>query len=431
MIVWRLNSQARLRHTPNGGAAFLPSTVMTVELDNEAFTVLLSLAKPQTARELRPQLITQFNRNFTVAEIEILLRTLNEQQFVVEAQDRSYNPSDLPQAHRAPESVHLQLNNVCNLRCPSCYLELSESDPGVLSLERIQALIDEWVEMGVFQLALGGGEPLMSHNFAPVARYARARGIVPNVTTNGRLITERLIAEVGEHLGELRLSLNDALTVNTALLEEKAELLRAWKARFGFNLIVTRQNLDRLPELLRWTCDQGAATVNLIRPKPAPGNEQWYEHNALSARDSSRLATMLLQLEHLFVNTSLTVDCAFSFLFYAGGSDELRRQGLAGCAMGERFVTVKWNGDVYPCSHLHGEEFNAGNVTHKTFRQIWEKAPVLTQVRRELGLVEGDCGRCRHNALCKGCRAVMRQQTGNWLAADHDCGFRQTALTQV
>jgi pyrroloquinoline quinone biosynthesis protein E len=170
MIVWRLNSQARLRRIPNGGAAFLPSTVMTVELDNEAFTVLLSLAKPQTARELRPQLIAQFNRNFTVGEIEILLRALNEQQFVVEAQDRSYNPSDLPQAHRAPESVHLQLNNVCNLRCPSCYLELSKSDPGVLSLERLQALIDEWVEMGVFQLALGGGEPLMSRNFAPVAR---------------------------------------------------------------------------------------------------------------------------------------------------------------------------------------------------------------------------------------------------------------------
>ena len=42
MIVWRLNSQARLRRTPNGGAAFLPSTVLTVELDNEAFTVLLS-----------------------------------------------------------------------------------------------------------------------------------------------------------------------------------------------------------------------------------------------------------------------------------------------------------------------------------------------------------------------------------------------------
>ncbi len=89
--------------------------------------------------------------------------------------------------------------------------------------------------------------------------------------------------------------------------------------------------------------------------------------------------------------------------------------------MGERFVTVKWNGDVYPCSHLHGEEFNAGNVKHRTFREVWEAAPALMQVRRELGQVGGHCGGCRHNAFCKGCRAVMQQQTGNWLAADYDC----------
>jgi radical SAM protein with 4Fe4S-binding SPASM domain len=425
MIVWRLNPQIRLRHTPNGGAAFLPSTVTTVELDKEAFTTFLLLAKPQTARELRPQLIAQFNRNFNVSEIEILLRTLNEEQFVIEAQDSDSGPITLPRVLRAPESIHLQLNNVCNLRCPSCYVGLNEVDVGALSLERIQALIDEWFEMGVFQLALGGGEPLMSPNFVPVARYARTQGIVPNVTTNGRLITEKLIAEVAEYLGELRMSLNDAVTVDTALLEEKAGLLRAWNIRFGFNLIVTRQNLSRLPELLRWTCDQGAATVNLIRPKPAPGNERWYEHNALSARDSSRLAAMLSELEHLFFNMSLTVDCAFSFLFYAAGSDDLRQEGMAGCAMGERFVTVKWNGDVYPCSHLYGDEFNAGNVKHKTFRDIWEGALVLRLVRRELGQVEGHCGGCGHKDFCKGCRAVMQQQTGNWLAADYDCPLTQ------
>jgi radical SAM protein with 4Fe4S-binding SPASM domain len=292
-----------------------------------------------------------------------------------------------------------------------------------LSLKRIQTLIDEWFEMGVFQLALGGGEPLISPNFAPVTRYARARGIVPNVTTNGHLITEKLIAEVAEYIGELRMSLNDALNVKTALLEEKAGLLRLWNVRFGFNLIVTRQNIDRLPDLLRWTCDQGAATINLIRPKPAPGNDRWYQHNALSARDSAHLAAMLPQLEHLFVNTSLTVDCAFSFLFYAVPSYEPRRQGIAGCAMGERFVTVKWNGDVYPCSHLHGQEFNAGNVKHQTFREIWEGSPVFMRVRREIDQVEGHCGGCRNNAFCKGCRAVMQQQTGNWLEADHDCAL--------
>jgi pyrroloquinoline quinone biosynthesis protein E len=433
MNAWRLNPQTRLRRASNGGAAFLPATVTTVELDDEAFAALRLLSTPQTARDMRQRLIAQFHRNFTVAEIEILLRELCEQGFVTEArseasgsinpQAQSPNPQSLP---LAPESVHLQLNNVCNLRCPSCYVGLHEEDASGLSLERIQSLIDEWAEMGVFQLALGGGEPLMSPKFASVVRYARERGVTPNVTTNGWLITEGLVAEVADHLGELRMSLNDAASVNTTLLEEKAALLRARNVRFGFNLIVTRQNLHRLSELLRWACDQGAGTVNLIRPKPAPGNERWYERNALSAADSSRLAAMLPRFEPLFSKTNLTVDCAFSFLFHGWPAEELRARGVAGCAMGERFATVKWNGDVYPCSHLQGEEFNAGNVNYKSFSEIWESGLVFARVRRELSQVEGHCGACGHNAFCKGCRAVMRQQTGDWLAADRDCAVTPT-----
>jgi len=438
MTAWRLNPQTRLRRASGGGAAFLPETVTTVELDEEAFAALALLSTTQTVRDLRRRLIEQFHRNFTVAEIEILLRELGEQRVVVEAQNTSAGSINRQSTVNgaqsfppAPESVHLQINNVCNLRCPSCYVSLREDDDGSLPLERIQSLIDEWADMGVFQLALGGGEPLMSRKFARVVRYARARGVVPNATTNGWLITEELLDEIAGNLGELRMSLNDAVSVHKALIEEKAALLRARHTRFGFNLIVTRQNLDRLSELLHWACAQGAATINLIRPKPAPGNERWYEHNALTPVDSSRLQVMLAEVAPLFSKTNLTVDCAFSFLFHGWPADELRARGVAGCAMGERFATIKWNGDVYPCSHLHGEEFNAGNVNHKSFREIWRSGPVFARVRREIGQVGGDCGACGHNAFCKGCRAVMQRQAGDWLAADRDCGVTPATVLTI
>lgn len=435
MPAWQLNPQTRLRRTPNGGAAFLPATVTTVELDAEAFATLTSLATPQTARTLRPQLNAWFRRNFTVAEIDILLRELAAQGFLTAA--GSYNDAPVNSQFAspvlptipAPESVHLQLNNVCNLRCPSCYVGLHEEDAGGLWWEHIRSLIDEWAEMGVFQLALGGGEPLLSPKFAPAVRYARECGIVPNVTTNGWLISEALLDEVAGYLGELRMSLNDAVTVNTWLLEEKTALLRSRGVRFGFNLIVTRRNLDRLADLLRWACAQGAATINLIRPKPAPGNARWYEQNALTRADSARLAALLGTLEPMFERTLLTVDCAFSFLFYDMPVATLQARSVAGCAMGERFATVKWNGDVSPCSHLHGAEFAAGNVRQQSFRTIWEAGAVFARVRREIQQVEGACGGCARHAFCKGCRAVMEQQTGNWLAADDDCAVLPALAT--
>src|SRR5439155_12292574 len=131
----------------------------------------------------------------TVAEVDLLCRALTDLGFVATT---GTAPPSVPSANAlpesaagvppAPESVHLQLNNVCNLRCPSCYVGLQKEDVGSIPLERLCSLIDEWAAMGVFQLALGGGEPLLSPNFAPVVHYARRRGIVPNVTTNGWLL---------------------------------------------------------------------------------------------------------------------------------------------------------------------------------------------------------------------------------------------------
>ncbi|HYG34290.1 MAG TPA: SPASM domain-containing protein [Clostridia bacterium] len=433
MQLWRLNPRARLRRTPRGGAVFLPDAITTIELDVEAFTTVVLLSKPHNVRQLRSYLTVELRRNFTVAEIDILLRELSARGVVsiTTLEEASAQPRAAMPCRLAPESAHLQLNGVCNLSCPSCYAALQSQDSGTLPLDRIGALIDEWAKMGVFQLALGGGEPLLSPKLVPVVRLARQRGIVPNVTTNGLLITEKLLGEIQGSLGELRMSLNDAATDQLPQLEAKAVLLRASQQPFGFNLIVTRRNLERLPALFSWVCAQGAGTLNLIRPKPVPGNRQWYQENSLSMADATRLRAILHDQQPLFNRTRLTVDCAFSFLFHGESADELQARGVAGCALGERFACVKWNGDVFPCSHLYGEQFKAGNVMSASFGEIWDYSKAFTTIRADLPSVTGKCGSCRHNALCKGCRAVMWQKSGDWLVADQDCPVSSLPNTSV
>ncbi|MBI2938400.1 MAG: radical SAM protein [Thaumarchaeota archaeon] len=444
-------------------------------MDEEAFTLLCWLALPMTARQLRQRFIKRFTNNVTLAEVDRVVSRLKAFGFVSLAQggvihQRVTNLSgEYPElavgafdgkgfqestygretAHIAaspssfarhsllsssylepkvvpfaPESVHLQLNNVCNLHCPSCYVNLQRGDDGSLPVERWMTLVDEIADMGVSQLALGGGEPLMSHHFVAIVQQSRRRGLLPNVTTNGHLLTERLVTRIRGLIGEVRLSFNDGLSVNWRLLTEKTALLKAWGMRFGYNVIVTRRNIGQLEEILHELIALHPYSITLIRPKPAPHNEQWYAANTLSAQDSMLLAEQLRRLKPLFADTLLTVDCAFSYLLCNLSDAELALRGVAGCAMRERFVVVAWNGDVYPCSHLHGKEFKMGNVMEQQFRTIWETSSVFTHTHAELRRIEGHCGRCIKRRFCGGCRAIMWHTTSNLRAADAGCPFR-------
>ena len=325
----------------------------------------------------------------------------------------------------APESVHLQLNNVCNLRCPSCYVSLQMEDDGSLPVERWMTLVDEMADMGISQLALGGGEPLMSPHFVAVVEHSRGRGLLPNVTTNGHLLTERLLTRIRGLIGEVRLSFNDGLSVNRCLLTEKAALLKAWGMRFGYNVIVTRRNIGRLEEILRELIALHPYSINLIRPKPAPHNEQWYAANALFAKDSMLLAEQLRHLEPLFADTMLTVDCAFSYLFYnLPDAEALYCVAWWGAPWGKGLWS--WRGT---------EMFtHARTCTEKSSRWVtsWNngsrlsgnRAPSLHTLPAELRRTEGRCGHCMKRRFCGGCRAIMWRTTGNLRAADAGCPYR-------
>ena len=71
------------------------------------------------------------------------------------------------------------------------------------------ALIDQWASMRVYQLAVGGGEPLLYAGLFDVLRYARDRGIVPNLTTNGTLIDAKAVQELEcAGVGQVNISWN-------------------------------------------------------------------------------------------------------------------------------------------------------------------------------------------------------------------------------
>lgn len=96
---------------------------------------------------------------------------------------------------RMPIDGSLELTFRCNLRCVHCYLgDARAGIPGreELSYAEICDLLDQIVDEGCLWLLLTGGEPLLRADFLDIYTYAKRKGLLITLFTNGTLITPRI-----------------------------------------------------------------------------------------------------------------------------------------------------------------------------------------------------------------------------------------------
>jgi len=96
---------------------------------------------------------------------------------------------------RVPLSGSLDLTHRCNLRCIHCYLG-DRSDRMLheeMSTKQILSVLDQITEAGCLYFLITGGEPLLRTDFPEIYSYAKEKGLLVSVFTNGTLITNKLL----------------------------------------------------------------------------------------------------------------------------------------------------------------------------------------------------------------------------------------------
>lgn len=86
--------------------------------------------------------------------------------------------------------LHLGLSFACNMRCRNCFVERTEDR---LRLEDYYQIIDELYKQGLFVIIYTYGEPLLSPLFPAVAQYAKSKGLVQVLMSNGSLIDDNWV----------------------------------------------------------------------------------------------------------------------------------------------------------------------------------------------------------------------------------------------
>ncbi len=103
---------------------------------------------------------------------------------------------------RIPLEGSMEVTLRCNLRCAHCYLgdyrsgipELRE-----LSLAEIRNILDQITDAGCLDFLLTGGEPFVRPDILEIYDYARKKGLLVTLFTNGTLLTP----QIADHLADL------------------------------------------------------------------------------------------------------------------------------------------------------------------------------------------------------------------------------------
>jgi radical SAM protein with 4Fe4S-binding SPASM domain len=329
----------------------------------------------------------------------------------------------------APLEAHLQLTNRCDAGCQGCYTGATPTGAaGEWGLAEWKRAVDELAARGVFHLALGGGESALLPWLGEVAEHARARGLVPNLTTSGLYGDEELQRLCGwaPLFGQINVSI-DGVGEDYARVRgfdgfERADravvALRKATKHVGINCVITRHNFDGLGRVFAYARSRKLREVELLRFKPSGRGIKTYEALRCTDEQHRALVPAILKLARKH-RLRVRLDCSYTPMVthHKIKPKVMRWLAIYGCAGGDLLVGAKASGMLTACSFAAPTEARVDGLG-----AYWERQDAFGPFRRWKEAAAEPCRSCDYLALCRGgCRVVTQHVSGDATLPDPEC----------
>lgn len=326
-----------------------------------------------------------------------------------------------------PFSLIAELTYRCPLRCPYCSNPLDCGDskyhPELVTADWLQ-VIQQAEALGVMQLGLTGGEPLLRQDLEVLIAAAAELGLYSNLVTAGTLLTPergRRLRDAG--LDHVQISIQDSQAAASDAIagipcfEQKLEAARLVKdlgLPLTLNFVLHRHNLDRIEEILQLCETLAADRVELA-------NTQYYGWAFSNWAALMPTRQQLARAEQVVAAARERRRIPMGIVYVIPDYyEEYPKPCLGG--WGRRTLAIAPNGDVLPCQvarSIPGMEFV--NVRDRCLDWIWWESPAFNRFRGTEWMSE-PCYTCPRRELdFGGCRCQALLLTGDAAATDPVC----------
>jgi pyrroloquinoline quinone biosynthesis protein E len=324
-----------------------------------------------------------------------------------------------------PTTLLAELTHRCPLHCPYC------SNPLALSGAQDELTTEEWTRiftearaLGVLQLGLSGGEPLLRKDLDTLADHAHRLGLYTTLVTSGVGLTRARATALREAgLEHVQISFQDSDPATADRIagmravhhkEAAAAVVRELGFAFTVNVVLHRANLDRIGDIIELAARLGADRLELA-------NTQYYGWALANRNALLPTSDQVAAAQAIAEQAQQRYRGRMQILYVLPDYYETYPKPCYG-GWGNVYLVVMPDGRTLPChgaTHITTMRFD--NARERPLAWIWTESPAFQAFRGDEWMLE-PCRSCPRKTIdFGGCRCQAFALTGNASNADPVC----------
>jgi radical SAM protein with 4Fe4S-binding SPASM domain len=311
--------------------------------------------------------------------------------------------------------INIELTSRCNERCVHCYIPHEKKTDDIEPL-LFYNVLEQCSEIGVLELVLSGGEPLLHKKFLDFLNSAKNYDFSVSILSNLTLLNDEIVAAMkSNRLSSVQVSL---YSMNANVHDKITQLPGSFQKTIDGILTLIendiplqiscpslRQNKNDFIDVLKW------ANEHKVRAMTDYNIMARYDHttdnleNRLSVEDVEEIINGIILNDYEYQREIQ----AFNF----EEQEQRNRDNDIVCGVGTASLCIISNGNVYPCPGW--QSYILGNLKEKKLADLWENSSEIRYLRniRKKDFIE--CRNCESRGFCALCMArnANESATGN------------------
>ena len=339
-----------------------------------------------------------------------------------------YSPIEI----KSPTVVNLEITEICNVKCKHCYNPWRDETMGVnqLDLIKIEKILKQLKQMGVFHVILSGGEPMSNFEVLKEAiKILNQHNMTFSCNTNLIIANDSKMKELSdlglEHcltsIPSIDEKENDEIMQSTGTLKKIINGIESCirnGVRVSANMVVTKSNLHRVYETGKKMAELGCSKFFVTRAVPPVYSEVSKANNekdnelVLSHSDVKKSLDEALRVKKDF---GIAIGSLISYpLCFLGDLPKYSDFVGRGCpSQRGHVININADGNLHTCVH---EEESYGSIWSPDFQDIYSKKMLKW---RDGSMHYSECKTCPYLQVCNsGCQMTANAVNGKPASKD-------------